>query len=243
MESQIENTHSNQHNWIISFGEILSVFLPAVLLIEITSSWVGKDTFRGTIVIWTAYVFMLAMVWIWMKLRGKTWKDFGLTFSRVSPSEGLKIFGLSLLVFVIASFAFIIVPILWANFTELQQNADFSKYDFLKDNLGALFLTLASVYIISSFAEEVIFRAFLINRISEMTKGTKYSSLIAVLLSSILFGLIHYEWGPMGMVQTGSMGLVMGICYVKLRKRLWILILAHAYMDTLLLVQIYLASN
>ena len=36
---------------------------------------------------------------------------------------------------------------------------------------------------------------------------------------------------------------VLGICYIKLKKRLWILILAHAYMDTLLMVQLYLASN
>lgn len=243
MESQIENTYSNQYNWIVSLGEILLVFLPAVLLIEFTSSWVGDDPLRSTIVLWAAYVFMLAMAWTGMKLRGKPWKDLGLTFRRVSLTEGLKIFGLSLLVFVIASCAFIIVPILWANFTELQQNADFSKYDFLKDNLGALFLSLASVYIISSFGEEVIFRAFLINRLSEMTRATKYSNIIAVLLSSVFFGLIHYEWGLMGMVQTGCMGLAMGICYIKLKKRLWILILAHAYMDTLLFVQIYLASN
>lgn len=47
----------------------------------------------------------------------------------------------------------------------------------------------------------------------------------------------------MGVVQTGMMGLVLGICYLKLRKRLWILILAHAYMDTILMVQMYLAQN
>ena len=43
--------------------------------------------------------------------------------------------------------------------------------------------------------------------------------------------------------QTGFMGLVLGICYIKLKKRLWILILAHAYMDTILMVQLYLANN
>ena len=47
----------------------------------------------------------------------------------------------------------------------------------------------------------------------------------------------------MGIVQTGFMGLALGICYVKLNKRLWILILAHAYMDTILMGQLYLASN
>ena len=66
---------------------------------------------------------------------------------------------------------------------------------------------------------------------------------LAVILSSVIFGLIHFDWGPMGIVQTGFMGLVLGICYIRLKKRLWILILAHAYMDTILMVQMYMASN
>jgi len=45
------------------------------------------------------------------------------------------------------------------------------------------------------------------------------------------------------MVQTGFMGLALGICYIKLKRRLWILILAHAYMDTILMIQMYMASN
>lgn len=243
MESQIKKTHSDQSGWLFSLGEILLVFLPALLFIKIMGSWVGENAIRNLVVIWVANVLMLVMVGTGLKLRGKSWKDFGLTFKRVSPTEGFRIFGLSMLVFVIGICAFLIGPIFMANFTEIQQNADFSRYDFLKDNIGGLFLTLAAVYIVSSFGEEVIYRAFLINRISELAHATKYRGVIAVILSSIFFGLVHYEWGPMGMIQTGFMGLAMGICYIKLKKRLWILILAHAYMDTVLMVQIYMASN
>ena len=148
-----------------------------------------------------------------------------------------------MLVLVIAVIGFLIGPAVLSNFMDLPESADFSRYDFLKDNLGGLFFSLAGVYIVSSFGEEVIYRAFLIDRISELAHGTKYKMIIAVILSSFFFGVIHYEWGLLGMVQTGFMGLAMGICYVKLKKRLWILIIAHAYMDTLLLVQLYLASN
>jgi hypothetical protein len=243
METQIENTHSNQHSWTFRLGEMLLVFLPAFLFIKIMSSWVGEDVIRSFGVIWVANLLMLAMIWTSLKLRGQSWKDFGLTLTRVSLTEGLRIFGLSLLVFVIAVGSFLMGSILMANITGIPESADLSRYDFLKDNLGGLFLSLAGVYIVSSFGEEVIYRAFLINRISEMANATKYSSVIAVILSSIFFGLIHYEWGPMGMVQTGFMGLALGICYIKLKKRLWILILAHAYMDTALLVQMYMASN
>ena len=47
----------------------------------------------------------------------------------------------------------------------------------------------------------------------------------------------------MGIVQTGFMGLALGICYVKLKRKLWALILAHAYMDTVLMVQLYLSAG
>jgi membrane protease YdiL (CAAX protease family) len=130
-----------------------------------------------------------------------------------------------------------------ANITGIPESANMSSYDYLKNNMGMFILTLAGVYIVSSFGEEVIYRAFLINRISQIGFNTNTGRIFAILISSVVFGLVHYEWGLMGMVQTGFMGLALGISYIKLKKRLWILILAHAYMDTILMVQMYLANS
>jgi hypothetical protein len=118
-----------------------------------------------------------------------------------------------------------------------------TEYNYLKSNIWMLLLTLGGVYIVSSFGEEVIYRGFLINRISQLGFGAKKGKLIAVIISSVVLGIAHYEWGPMGIVQTGFMGLVLGICYIKMKMRLWILILAHGYMDTVLMVQMYLSVN
>jgi len=41
---------------------------------------------------------------------------------------------------------------------------------------------------------------------------------IAVLISAILFGLAHFEWGLMGMVQTGFMGLARGISFLFVKE-------------------------
>ena len=178
-----------------------------------------------------------------LKLRGEGWKDFGLSLKSMSWREGLKVFMLSLLVLVLAVAGFIIGSIIMANITGIPEKANMNGYDYLKDNIGMLLLTLGGVYIVSSFGEEVIYIAFLINRISELGQGTGNSIIIAVIVSSVIFGLVHYDWGPMGIVQTGFIGLALGICYIKLKKRLWVLILAHAYMDTILMVEMYLASN
>ena len=47
-------------------------------------------------------------------------------------------------------------------------------------------------------------------------------------------------WGVMGIMQTTFMGLALGISYLLVKRNLWVLILAHAYMDTVLMVQMYL---
>ncbi len=62
------------------------------------------------------------------------------------------------------------------------------------------------------------------------------------MISSIVFGLIHFDWGLVGMVQTGFMGLALGVSYLAVRRNLWVLILAHGYMDTILILQMYFAA-
>jgi membrane protease YdiL (CAAX protease family) len=232
-----------QTNRLFKIGDILVLFIAVFAFLKFLIPLVGDNLIFKQAVVWVANVFILIYIWAGLKLRGESWKDFGLTFKSISWREGMKVFLLSLLVFILALTGFIIGSIVMANITGIPENANMGGYGYLKDNIGMLLLTLAGVYIVSSFGEEVIYRAFLINRISELGQGTKKSTIIAVILSSIIFGLVHYDWGPMGIVQTGFMGLALGICYIKLKKRLWILILAHAYMDTILMIQIYLASN
>jgi membrane protease YdiL (CAAX protease family) len=232
-----------QSNRLYTFAEILLLFVFTLAFIGILSPFAGENLILKQAVVWTANILMLFMVWVGLKLRGNSWKSLGLTFHPISWRHGMKLFLLSLLVFVLAVLGFIIGSIIMANITGIPEGANMTGYDYLKNNLGMLLLTLGGVYIVSSFGEEVIYRGFLINRISELGRGTKKATVLAIMLSSIIFGLVHYEWGPMGIVQTGFMGLALGICYIKLKKRLWILILAHAYMDTILMIQMYMASN
>ena len=230
-------------NIFVKIAEIGLVFLAAFFMIIILTPFAGENLVLKQAVIWGANILMLLLVWLGMKLRGEKWSDFGLTFKRFTKKAGFRAFLLSLLVFVLAIAGFILGSIIMANITGIPEDADMSGYAYLQNNLFMLLLTLAGVYIVSSFGEEVIYRAFLINRISALGFGPKIRNTIAIILSAIIFGLAHYSWGVMGIVQTGFMGLALGICYIKLKKRLWILILAHAYMDTILMLQMYLANN
>lgn len=130
-----------------------------------------------------------------------------------------------------------------ANLVGMPEPADMSKYDYLRGNLGMTILALGSVYFVSAFAEEVIHRGFLITRIVELAGGTKLAYSWAVILSSLVFGLVHSDWGIAGMVQASCMGVALGTSYLAVEHNLWVIILAHAYMDTVLVLQMYLGEG
>jgi len=149
---------------------------------------------------------------------------------------------LSFLVFIAALFGFVLGSIIMANISGIPESADMSGYNYLQGNLPMLIVALIAIFIGSSFGEEVIYRGFLITRISEFNLKDKNWTRIAVVVSSVIFGLIHYDWGPMGIVQTGLMGLAFAISFIILKRNLWILIFAHAYMDSILMIQMYLGK-
>lgn len=228
---------------VFKIGEILIVFAAAFILIYSLLPLTGENLVFQQAVVWVANILMLCLVWLSINIRGEKWSDFGITFQSFSAKKAGSVFLKSLLVFVLAMIAFALGSIIMAPITGIPESADMSNYAYLQNNIPMLMLTLLGVYIVSSFGEEVIYRAFLINRISEMGFSDKWKNRIAVLLSAVIFGLIHYEWGPMGMIQTTFMGLVLGYFYLRYKRNIWILVLAHAYMDTILMVQIYLAGN
>ena len=229
-------------NKVYKILEILLVFGVAGLVIWL---FLGpkEQMIRNQLVVWVANILMLLTIFIGARLRGESWDHFGLDIKETDFRELLKSFLWSLLVLVLAMTGFILGSIIMANITGIPEQADMSNYEFLKGNPGILILSLLGVYIASSFGEEVIYRGFLINRFTGLRLNGKWGRVITLLLSSLIFGFVHYSWGPMGIVQTFFMGLALGICYLWLKKRLWILVFAHAVMDTVLLVQIYMVAN
>jgi len=69
------------------------------------------------------------------------------------------------------------------------------------------------------------------NRLAEITTGQGAAWATAVLVSSIVFGLVHFSWGIVGMVQTTLMGLALAASYLVVKRNLWVLIVAHAGID------------
>jgi membrane protease YdiL (CAAX protease family) len=224
-------------------GEFATVLVVAMVVIVGAGPLAGDNPLARQGVVWTANVLMLVTVWLGLRLRGQGWTHFGLSFRLADRRTVVRGVLLSVVVLVAAVAAFVVGAIVMANIIGVPEGADTSGYDYLRGNLPMLILALVAVYIVSSFGEEVIYRGFLINRIAELGSGGKTAWRLAVVVSSIVFGLIHFAWGPAGMVQTGFMGLALGVSYLLVGRNLWVMILAHGYMDTILMVQLYLGAG
>lgn len=223
--------------------EVAPVFLVAFVVVFVGWRLVGDDPFARQAVVWVANVGMLVTIWIGLRARGQTWDHLGLGFRFGGWRALVRSVLQSIAVLVAALGAFVAGSMLTMNVSAAPESADMSGYSYLEGNLPMLLLALAAVYVVSSFGEEIVYRGFLMTRLAELGKGTRAAWGSAVVISALVFGLAHFDWGVVGIVQTTFMGLALAAAYLLVKRNLWVLVLAHAYIDTTLLVQIYLGST
>lgn len=227
---------------IANFLQILVVLLIATVVVLAGWAVVGEDPFKRQAVVWIANVAMLLAIWGGLRRRRQTWKDIGLGFRFGGKKAAVRAVLQSLGVAVFALVAFVIGSMVTAGLGS-PERADMSGYEYLQGNLPMLLLALAAVYIVSSLGEEVVYRGFLMTRLAEIGRGTKAAWWMAVVVSGVVFGLAHFEWGIVGIIQTGFMGVALAVSYLVVKRNLWVLVLAHAYIDTALLLQLYLGAG
>ncbi len=222
--------------------EVLLLFGFAVLFIYLVLPLADGNMVRTQAMLWTANIVMIGLVWLSLRTRKMAWKDIGLVFAFRGWKDFRQVLLKSLIVFLVGMLGFLLGSVIMVNISGIPEPADMSGYSFLSDHIIWLVLMLIGVWTSSAIGEEIIYRGYLINRLADVFPSTRYKDTIAVLGSAVIFGLAHYQWGTTGIVQTALMGLAIGICYLKMGRRLLIMILAHAYMDTILIVQIFLGS-
>jgi membrane protease YdiL (CAAX protease family) len=226
-----------------SVGQILLVFLVGFFVVAVGWSLVGEGALARQAAVWVANVAMLVTIWLCLRARGQGWKHIGLSLRFGGARVLVRSVVLSLVVMVAALAAFVAGGLLMSGLQTAPQGADMTGYEYLQGNLPMLLVALAAVWVVSSFGEEVVYRGFLMTRVAEAGGRTRLAWGAALAVSAVVFGLAHFAWGVVGIVQTTFMGLALGAAYLLVKRDLWVLVLAHAYVDTLLLVQMYLGPT
>ena len=221
--------------------EIAIVFAPALFAIGILRAIRPENPLIFMAALWLANLTMLALIWLGIRVRGESCRSIGLSVIWSGVLDAFRAILKSIPIAIFAIAAFVVGTVIMANVVGIPESADMTKFNYLQGNLPMLLASLVGVYIVSSFGEEVVYRGFLITRLERMFPNNRRPTLFALAISSAIFGLAHIEWGPMGIAQTTCMGAAFGISFLLIQRKLWPLVLAHAYMDTLLLLPLYLA--
>jgi membrane protease YdiL (CAAX protease family) len=134
-----------------------------------------------------------------------------------------------------------LVPLLISLFMTVPE-PDMSKYGDMSGDLRAA-ITMALILVLTaSIPEEIIYRGFLIGRLSDIFGQTPRGAIMTVGVQSLIFGSIHYQWGIGGVIMTLLMGLVWGTAYLMCGRNIWVVIFAHSGGHVLLVTQLYFAQ-
>ena len=217
---------------------ILLVFVPFGLV-----GYVGESLGAGSAisygVITLAYVISLGIATLVMKPWGWNWRGIGLARPASWRRTALQAVGATLAIFAVMVASQMVAQIILGPTAPV---SDGSEYNPISGNLPLFLGALAAAWTTIAFGEEMLFRAFVINALGRPFQQTRVTVALAVVGSSVAFGLIHLPWGWMGVLQTTLMGLVLGIIYVRSGRNLWVTIIAHGLANTVGFLQIFLGA-
>ena len=199
---------------IIAFMDISGI--PSVFFVNIQIADIEPMYFTLMI----NFVIIGIIAYIYLKLLCPAWK---LGFSRIGLVDGLKKYGLSGAIIAIVGFVAFYVGLM-----------PFDRQPSIEKVLieGVIY------YIGVAIIEELYVRGLLLNLIEKMCEKRKNSTLIAVVLSSVIFGLGHI-FGVLNqpllvivskVIWTIGMGIFFGMVYKK-TNNLWLPTIIHFFIN------------
>jgi len=193
--------------------------------------FVALTIWKDNIAYFLGIAFVLLLLWA----RKWEWSFIGL----VKPKSWRKVWLQSILLSVII---LIVVDMIFTPLLEilLEEPIDLSGLDGIRGNFLSYIIFIAFMWIIAAFGEEFVYRGLLVKRLGFLLGNNKSAMWIALILSSILFGIAHRYQGLSGMISTGTIGLIFGVIFIKSKNKLWLTIITHGVYDVIGITLIYL---
>lgn len=215
--------------------DILIVASPIVFF-GIAGNIIGISTLTGGAVVNFGYLLAIILGGLLLKHQGSSWSKIGLG----KPASGWKtaLAGIGSLIGAVVIFmatqiiAFVILNALGMVPAEVDQ----SRFNPVVGNLSLFILMVILSWTTIAFGEELFYRAFLISRLVDHTIVGKG---LAIVISGIIFGLVHFAEGPIGMLSNGAFGLFFGWIYLRSGRNLWVTVIGHGLINTLRFVLLY----
>ena len=119
------------------------------------------------------------------------------------------------------------------------QPIDYSVFEPYAGNFPKTLGLFALIWTSAAFAEEIVFRGYLMRQFTKFFGSSNISLVINILLFGFLFGWIHAYQGITGQILSGITGMILAIIFHLRKNDLWFNIAVHGFIDTIALIYIY----
>jgi membrane protease YdiL (CAAX protease family) len=208
----------------------LAGFIAALILVLIAT----KMLFQ--LIFWQAsgpisLAIGLALVWLWIKkpAHNVSWRVLGMGGFRWYHTTGWFFIAL-----VLAGFVIVGADALADQFFDKVPRSN-PRFGDLEGNLPLTLAWISVGILIGGFAEEMVYRGFMINALERIFgEWRKWAVIPAIVLPALFWAARHFYFaGGHGAIVVFCIGLFFGIVYVLNGRNLWPTILIHALFDTL----------
>jgi CAAX protease family protein len=173
-------------------------------------------------------VLLVGVAWGLIRLRGERLADIGLK----QPASWMRTFMIGI------GFAAIVFIAMY--FSERAGfRRDLSKFKDVQGNLELAVLGVFYALIGAGFYEEFMFRGFLMQGLAMFFGASRGAWVGACVVQGALFGAAHAYQNALGIVITGTLGVLMGLLVLASGRNLWPVIIGHGLFDASRFVLFY----
>ena len=183
-------------------------------------------------------IVVLIVVWLYLKYISKeNFSDIFFSFKRFQ----VKAIWIGIIAAILLSLFFRYAWDPFINNIIPSGKIDLSDFASIRNNPVNYAIMLLLALLVGGFYEEIIFHGFIFTRLEKIFKG-KWATIIAFILTTIIFGLYHFQQGLKGILLTAVAGAVYHVLILKFNRNLWYGIFVHAFFDFIGLTLIYLGK-
>ena len=177
--------------------------------------------------LFTPAAVILVLLWVW--LSRTPWRDLGF----VRPKSWAQLIALAVVLGIVEKFVMkaVVLPLLGAP----ALNPIFQDLPGHPDQLALLLLI--SVFQ-AGFGEELVFRAYLFERIGKLIGDGVFQRIVMIVVTTAIFAGLHFEQGIAGVENAAIVGGISATIYA-LTKRIWLIVVMHATFDIVSFLIIY----
>jgi len=184
-------------------------------------------------------IVILFVVWLFLKyVSRQTFADIFFSFKRFE----IKAIWIGIVAAILLSLFFRFAWDPFINSILPSGKIDLSDFASIRNSPVNYVIILIIALVVGGFYEEIIFHGFIFTRLEKIFKPGKWATSAAFTLTTVIFGLYHFQQGIKGILLTAIAGAVYHALILKFNRNLWYGVFVHAFFDFIGLTLIYLGK-